>query len=269
MFRTDRGGEFISHEFQSFCEKYGIKRQLTAPYSPQQNGVVERRNRTLLEMTRSLLKHMKCPNYLWGEAVRHATYLINRLARRSLNAQTPYELFKGKKPNLEHLRVFGCINYARTKAIGRKKLDDRSKILVHLGTEPGSKAYRLMDPTNRKIIISRDVVFDEDKIWKWNGQGGENDKEDGTFVLRFGEFGNKGIRRDFDVMETVESDQKVRVISEDSAYKKRRVEKNMKVRIRIRKTVFPMISNPTMMRNRVRINLFQDARRDHAIDQLT
>lgn len=73
-FRTDRGGEFISHEFQAFCEKYGIQRHLTSPYSPQQNGVVERRNRILLEMTRSLLKHMSMSNYLWGEAIRHATY---------------------------------------------------------------------------------------------------------------------------------------------------------------------------------------------------
>lgn len=68
-FRTDRGGEFLSHEFQDYCEKHGIKRHLTAPYSPQQNGVVERRNRTLLEMTRSILKHMNMPNYIWGEAV--------------------------------------------------------------------------------------------------------------------------------------------------------------------------------------------------------
>lgn len=77
-FRTDRGGEFISRDFDHYCNKHGIKRHLTAPYSPQQNGVVERRNRTLLEMTRSILKHMSVPNYLWGEAVKHATYLINR-----------------------------------------------------------------------------------------------------------------------------------------------------------------------------------------------
>lgn len=86
----------------------------TAPYSPQQNGVVERRNRTLLEMTRSILKHMDLPNYLWGEAIRHATYLINRVAIRSLEGMTPYEAYKGRKPNLSHLRVFGCVCHART-----------------------------------------------------------------------------------------------------------------------------------------------------------
>lgn len=128
-------------------------------------------------MTRSILKHMNMPNYLWGEAVRHATYLINRVGTRSLVAQTPYEVFKGKKPNLEHLRVFGCIGYARTEAAGRKKLEDRSRVLVHLGTEPWSKAYRLFDPASRKIVISKDVIFDETKSWKWDGQGKENDIE--------------------------------------------------------------------------------------------
>ena len=65
----------MSHEFQSYCEKFGIDRHLTAPYSPQQNGVVERRNRTLLEMTRSILKHMSLPNHMWGEAINKACHL--------------------------------------------------------------------------------------------------------------------------------------------------------------------------------------------------
>ena len=135
-FRTDRGGEFTSNEFNNFCEENGIQRHLTAPYSPQQNGVVERRNRTILEMTRSILKHMSVPNYMWGEAVRHVIYLINRSATRTLASKTPYEMFKGSKPNISHLRVFGCIGYARVSAPHKKKLDDRSRALVHLGTEP-------------------------------------------------------------------------------------------------------------------------------------
>ena len=167
-FRTDRGGEFTSNEFQTYCEKHGVKRHMTAPYSPQQNGVVERRNRTLLEMTRSILKHMDMPNHLWGEAIRHATYLINRVTTRSLEGQTPYEVMKGRKPNLSHLRVFGCVCYARTETVGRKKLDDRSRVLVHLGTEPGSKAYRLLDPLSLRIVISRDVVFEEAMRWRWS-----------------------------------------------------------------------------------------------------
>lgn len=159
--RTDRGGEFTSNEFKSFCELSGITRQLTAPYSPQQNGIVERRNRTLMEMTRSILKHMRVPNFLWGEGVRHSTYLINRVGTKALELSTPYEVLKGRKPNIEHLKVFGCVGYAKVNAPHLKKLDDRSRALVHLGTEPGSKAYRLYDPTSRRIVVSRNVIFEE------------------------------------------------------------------------------------------------------------
>lgn len=150
MFRSDRGGEFTSNAFLSYCESNGIIRQLTAPYSPQQNGVVERRNRTLLGMTRSILKHMEVPNYLWGEAVRHATYIINRVTTRVLIDQTPYEAYKGRKPSLGHIRVFGCVCHAKIDRHQLRKLDDRSQMLVHLGTEHGSKAYRLLEPVSKK-----------------------------------------------------------------------------------------------------------------------
>lgn len=179
--RTDRGGEFTSREFKEFCDDSGIERHLTAPYSPQQNGVVERRNRTLLEMTRSILKHMDVPNYLWGEAVRHATYLINRIVTRTLLSSTPYECFKGKKPNIGHIRVFGCVVYAKIDTPHLRKLDDRSRPLVHLGTEPGTKAYRLLEPTTRKIYVSRDVVFNEEQRWKWSRSVKETE-EDGRII---------------------------------------------------------------------------------------
>ena len=110
-FRTDRGGEFVSHEFNRYCDENGISRHLTAPYSPQQNRVVERRNRTLLEMTRNILKHMSVPTWLWGEATRHATYLINRITIRSLTGETPYEALRNKKPNLENSGEPGCVCY--------------------------------------------------------------------------------------------------------------------------------------------------------------
>lgn len=190
-FRTDRGGEFFSKEFNEYCELAGIKRHLTAPYTPQQNGVVERKNRTLMEMTRSMLKHMHMPNYMWGEAIRHATYLINRITTRALQDMNPYEVFRGKKPNITHLHIFGCIGYARIVKPQLRKLDDRSRILVHLGTEPGSKAYRMLNPENRRILVSRDVVFDETKGWNWSEDGKEL-KED--FVVDLGEFGNHGVQ---------------------------------------------------------------------------
>ncbi|CAA7014535.1 unnamed protein product [Microthlaspi erraticum] len=92
------------------------------------------------------------------------------------------KLFHGKKPNVNHLRVFGCIAYARIEKPQLKKLDDRSRMLVHLGTEPGSKAYRLLDPQTRKITVSRDVVFDETKGWNWSHTKHQESGNDFTLV---------------------------------------------------------------------------------------
>lgn len=186
----DWNGEFTSNEFKRFCDDSGITRHLTAPYSPQQNGVVERRNKTLLEMTRSILKHMNVPNYLWGEAIRHATYIINRVSTRVLKSQMPYEALKGRKPNVDHMRVFGCLAYAKVDSHLLRKLDDRTRILVHLGTEPGSKAYRLFDPNTRKLVVSRDVVFDEEKGWTWSNMSSEVSTDPGMFKIVFGTHGN-------------------------------------------------------------------------------
>nr|GEX12280.1 zinc finger, CCHC-type [Tanacetum cinerariifolium] len=149
MLRTDRGGEFISNEFTKYCKENGIARQLTAPYSPQQNGVVERRNRTVLSTTRSMMKAMKLPLTFWAEAVRHAIYIINRVPTRALIDKTPYEALYNRKPNLENLRIFGCTAYAKITIPHLKKLDDRSIPLIYLGVEEGSKACRLYDSINK------------------------------------------------------------------------------------------------------------------------
>lgn len=168
VLRTDRGGEFCSKEFLLFCELAGIMRHYTAPYSPQQNGVVERRNRTVVAMARSLLKERNIPAYFWGEAVRHAVYVLNRLPTRALSMQTPYESWTGNKPNLEYLRVFGCLSHMKLPAIHTTKLSNRSKTVIYLGKEPGTKACRLFDPSAGTVHVSRDVVFEEGKGWNWS-----------------------------------------------------------------------------------------------------
>ena len=137
----------------------------------------------MLEMTRSILKHMDVPNFWWGEAVCHATYRINRISTRSLEGKTPYEALRLRKANLEHLRVFGCVCYAITDAAGRRKLDDRSRVLIHLRTEPGSMAYRLLDTKNKKIVENRDVIFDETKSWEWNEEALREGANSGSFAI--------------------------------------------------------------------------------------
>ncbi|GKC09196.1 zinc finger, CCHC-type containing protein [Tanacetum coccineum] len=126
MLRTDRGGEFTSNEFTQYCKENGIARQLTAPYSPQQNGVVERRNRTIMSTTRCMMKATNMPQNFWAEAVRHAIYILNSVPTKALEDITPYEAIKRRKPNLEKLRVFGCIAYAKVPSQRLTKLDDRS-----------------------------------------------------------------------------------------------------------------------------------------------
>ena len=121
-------------------------------------------------MARSLLKDMQLPSFLWGEAVRHSVYLLNRLPTRALSEQTPYEAWTGVKPSLGYIRVFGCTAYMKVPNVHLKKLDDRSKPVINLGREPGTKAYRLFDPETKQVHVSRDVVFDEKKIWPWSQQ---------------------------------------------------------------------------------------------------
>ncbi|KAL9429389.1 hypothetical protein AB3S75_031241 [Citrus x aurantiifolia] len=166
--RTDRGGEFTSFEFNEFCSQHGIKRQLTAAYTPQQNGVAERKNRTVMNMVRCMLYEKKLPKTFWPEAVNWAFYVLNRCPTLAVMNQTPEEAWSGRKPSVEHFRIFGCVAHVHVPEAKRKKLDARSITCVLLGVSEESKAYRLYDPVAKKIIISRDVVFEENKSWNWD-----------------------------------------------------------------------------------------------------
>jgi hypothetical protein len=125
-FRTDRGGEFTAQAFIEHCCSEGIKRHLTAPYTPEQNGVVERRNQTIMGMARSMLKAMNLPNWLWGEAVATAVYILNRSPTQGNEGSTPYEVWHGTKPTVSHLRTFGCVAHVKQGNKRLTKLEDRS-----------------------------------------------------------------------------------------------------------------------------------------------
>ena len=168
VLRTDRGGEFTAVEFTTYCAEEGVGRHLTAPYSPQQNGVVERRNQTIIGMARSMLKAKDMPAEFWGEAVSTAVFILNRCPTKALKGQTPFEAWHGRKPNVAFLRTFGCVGHVKITKPGLAKLEDRSTKAVFLGYEEGSKAYRLYDPVGGKVLVSRDVVFDEAAAWKWD-----------------------------------------------------------------------------------------------------
>ena len=168
--RSDRGGEFTSDEFKELCDKSGIKKQLTAPYTPQQNGVVERKNRTIKGPVRSMLKEKELPPELWVEAVSTCVYVLNRSSTKGVKGKTPYEKWNKRKPSVSHLKVFRSVVFV--KATGRlSKLEDRSKCMFFMGYEASSKAYRCLDRVTFKIHISRDVIFDEKKIFKISEEG--------------------------------------------------------------------------------------------------
>ena len=175
--RTDRGGEFTSQAFNDFCKENGINRQLTAAYTPQQNGVAERKNKTIMNMVRCMLYEKQVPRNFWPEAVNWTVHVLNRCPTVAVKNKTPEEAWSDVKPSVEYFRVFGCVSHVHVPDRKRTKLDRKSTSCVLLGVSEESKAYRLYDPISHKIIVSRDVVFEEDKSWDWNKRHEENIKE--------------------------------------------------------------------------------------------
>ncbi|GJZ37120.1 putative RNA-directed DNA polymerase [Tanacetum coccineum] len=114
--RSDRGGEYYGRQtdvgqapgsFFDFCKDHGIVNQYTMSGTPQQNGVAERRNRTLMDMVRSMLANSNLPKFLWTEALKTVVHILNRVPSKSV-PKTPYEIWTGRKPSLRYLRVWGC-----------------------------------------------------------------------------------------------------------------------------------------------------------------
>lgn len=157
--RTDNGGEFRSTELQSWLTDRGIRLETSAPYSPEQNGVSERANRTIVEAARSVLHAKELPLELWGEAVSYVIFTLNRVANSS--DITPYQLWYGAKPAISHLRVFGSSSFVHVPKAERSKLDSKTIKCYFVGYSLTQKAYRFWDPVRRVIKISRDALIDE------------------------------------------------------------------------------------------------------------
>ena len=134
--RTDGGGEYINDQFTTYLSIMGITRQVTAARTPQQNGVAERANRTIMEAARSMLHAAGLPLSFWEYAVRTAVYLRNRSPTKALTDSTPYEAWRGDKPDLSHLRVFGCRAYMHLDRTKRSKLQARSIPVILSGMLP-------------------------------------------------------------------------------------------------------------------------------------
>jgi hypothetical protein len=157
--RTDNGREYTSNKFESYLCQHGIKHQTTVPYNPQQNGVAERMNKTLLNMVHSMMFFKNVKLMFWADVVLCAAYVKNRCPSHALEKKTPYEMWYGHIPLVRHLRVFGSTCYALIPKEQRSKLDARSWKCIFLGYSNTTKGYRLYNETNKKFILSRDVIF--------------------------------------------------------------------------------------------------------------
>ena len=169
--RTDKGGEFNSEEFGSYCKVNEIKRQLTTPYSPKQNGVVETKNRIIMSCVRSMLKQKKLPLELWAEAMNTCVCSKSILYQKFEEFNSIQEMEWEKTYCGSHTGFGLVVHVKTTKKVS--KLEDRSNVMIFIGYELGTKAYRCFDLLSFKETISIDVIFEESQSWDFSQQGGQ------------------------------------------------------------------------------------------------
>jgi len=161
VLRTDNDAECFSHECRDYLTDNDILHQSSCPHIPQQNRVVERRHRHVLEVARALRFQGSIPLQFWGDSVLAAVYLINRLLSSILAGKSSYEIFHKKPPNMAHLRTIGCLCLA-TVTERVDKFSPRAITTVHMGYSVSQKGYKLYDLRQRKFFVSIDVTFKED-----------------------------------------------------------------------------------------------------------
>jgi transposase InsO family protein len=159
--RSDNGTEFKNSQIEGFLEEEGIKHEFSSPYTPQQNGVVERKNRTLLDMVRTMLDEYKTPDRFWAEAINTACYSINRLYLHRILKKRSYELLTGKKPNVSYFRVFGSKCFILVKRGRKSKFASKAVEGFLLGYDSNTRAYRVFNKSTGLVEVSCDIVFDE------------------------------------------------------------------------------------------------------------
>ncbi|GJZ97477.1 retrotransposon protein, putative, ty1-copia subclass [Tanacetum coccineum] len=159
--RSDQGGKYISQEFKYYLKACGIIQELTPPYTSQHNGVSKRRNRTLLDMVRSIMNLTTLPLSFWDYALESATRILNMVPTKKVD-KTPYELWYGKVPNLSYLKVWGC--EALIKRDTPDKLQQRSVKCIFIGYPKETMGYYFYFPPENKIVVARYAEFFEKNL---------------------------------------------------------------------------------------------------------
>nr|GEV62606.1 ribonuclease H-like domain-containing protein [Tanacetum cinerariifolium] len=159
--RTDNGTKFVNQTLREYYEEVGISHETSLARSPQQNGVVERRNLTLIKAARTMLIYAQAPLFLWAEAVATACYTQNRSIIQLRHGKTPYELLHNKLPDLSFLHMFGALCYPTNDSENLGKLQPKADIWIFIGYAPTKKAFRIYNRRIRRIVETIHVEFDE------------------------------------------------------------------------------------------------------------
>jgi hypothetical protein len=159
--RSDNGSEFKNTRIDELCDEYGIRHQFSAKYTPQSNGLVERKNRTLIDMARSMLSEYNISHYFWAEAINTACFYNNRLYCHQFLEKTPYEILNGRTPNIAYFWVFGCKCYILKKKTRLSKFEKKCDEGFLLGYSTTSKAYKVWNLTTGTLEEVHDVEFNE------------------------------------------------------------------------------------------------------------
>src|SRR5664279_5053561 len=171
--RSDNGSEFKNYTVEGFLSDEGIAHQYSTPYTPQQNGVAERKNRTLMDAARTMIAEFASPYNFWAEAVSTVCHATNRLYLRKLLDKTPYEILTNKKPDLSYFKVFGCKCFILKKGNRLSKFETSSYEGIFVGYATNSHAYRVYNKSTGQVEEAIDVRFDEDN----GSQGGRIDHD--------------------------------------------------------------------------------------------
>ena len=167
VLRSDNGTEFKNSTTNEFCKEKGITHTFSAAGTPQQNGVVERKNRTLIEAARTMLQEAKLPTYFWADAISTACFTQNRTLITKQHGKTPYEIMMGRKPSLKFFHVFGCRCFVFRDQRKLGKFDSKSDEAIFLGYSLNSKAYRVYNLNSNTVMESMHVNFDDNKAAKF------------------------------------------------------------------------------------------------------
>jgi transposase InsO family protein len=159
--RSDNGTKYTSNKFARFCHDVGIEHRYTTPYTPQQNGVSELKNRTIMEMVRCLLFEKDLPKKFWAEAVNTVIFLLNRLPIKALQNKISYEAWHGYKPSLQNLKISGCLCFTYVPQVKKDNLIERLKLIFLSVISMLQKAIEFFNLKQKKVIVSKDIKFIE------------------------------------------------------------------------------------------------------------